>query len=803
MPYPNVPKDKWGAMDSCVKDVEAEGYSKERAIAICHASIVEAEGPAVEPAQRQRHIVEADIAPRGAGAKFAGREWEVTIIGAESPASIVTHKGTEYVRSKNDRLYSCTGLRDSVQEWDGIDVYDNHLTDEEFEERAGMRSVAKEWLGSIVNPRWDAGARKLIGTFKLVDEPTATKLKNAWDQDVLHTIGLSIDTKPQETVAVVEGKRQPLVEGFEKIFSVDVVAKPAAGGAFNRLIAAQTTGGNSMPATLEALEARIAQLEKALAAQEQEVPAPVETPEEAVEEVVAAVEEVAEEAPPEASPAQVAQVAADAAQVVADEIAEEEEQAPAPAPEAEDVSERIHKLECKLLLAEKLLAAKLGAKDKAVVEAAFAGRTFEAAEVDVMVKRVKEAAAGRDPSGRVNGVGGTRISVGMNERDVRETALMRLLMGNSKFRALESIDADYVRDRWSPSYKAWIKAGRPKDRYRRLSSWTYDFGDPFTDPERFYEAATTSSMSSIVKNTLNLILAADYSVKEEWWDPIVTTEEVDTIETATLARVFSLSSTLSVVPEGQAYTELTWADEEETAAFVKKGNFVGITLETMLKDHLNVVRSIPQRLSNIWYNTLSALVSGVFTVNTNTGPALASTAALFNATAVSSATGHANLLTTPLSYAAYGASRTAMRKQTDYLLGAGRKLLIVPRYILVPVDLESTAQPIFDTEFKPGSANNDINPYYKECQVIVVPDWTDANNWALVADKAQFPAIYLLFLTGRRVPELYSADNETAGAMFTNDTLRYKVRMLTWRYSSTYECAPVSDFRPLHKNNVA
>jgi len=41
-----------------------------------------------------------------------------------------------------------------------------------------------------------------------------------------------------------------------------------------------------------------------------------------------------------------------------------------------------------------------------------------------------------------------------------------------------------------------------------------------------------------------------------------------------------------------------------------------------------------------------------------------------------------------------------------------------------------------------------------------------------------------------------------AGAMFTNDTIRYKVRMYGQRFSSTYDCAPVADFRPLHKSNV-
>jgi hypothetical protein len=34
--------------------------------------------------------------------------------------------------------------------------------------------------------------------------------------------------------------------------------------------------------------------------------------------------------------------------------------------------------------------------------------------------------------------------------------------------------------------------------------------------------------------------------------------------------------------------------------------------------------------------------------------------------------------------------------------------------------------------------------------------------------------------------------------MFTNDALRFKVRMMTFRFSSTYDCAPISDWRGCH-----
>jgi hypothetical protein len=71
-----------------------------------------------------------------------------------------------------------------------------------------------------------------------------------------------------------------------------------------------------------------------------------------------------------------------------------------------------------------------------------------------------------------------------------------------------------------------------------------------------------------------------------------------------------------------------------------------------------------------------------------------------------------------------------------------------------------------------------------------------------VADPALHPAIYMIYVRGYRVPQIYEASDETGGAVFTNDTWRYKVRLMLYRFSSTYDCAPVADFRPLHKSNV-
>jgi hypothetical protein len=138
-------------------------------------------------------------------------------------------------------------------------------------------------------------------------------------------------------------------------------------------------------------------------------------------------------------------------------------------------------------------------------------------------------------------------------------------------------------------------------------------------------------------------------------------------------------------------------------------------------------------------------------------------------------------------------------------------LLIEPRYLLVPVDLEQTALEIRNSELAPKQASvttattgdfQTKNQWAGRFEVIVVPQWTDTNNWAAVGDPARFPAIHLVYPRGQRAPQIFTADAETSGAMFTNDELRFKVRLMTYRFSSTYDCAPVSDFRPLHKSNV-
>jgi pyruvate/2-oxoglutarate dehydrogenase complex dihydrolipoamide acyltransferase (E2) component len=794
-----------------------------------------------------------------------GTEWEVTIIGPDEDADVVTEGGVTYVKSKNGRLYSADALKASVPLFEGVKVYDNHLTDEEFEAKQGMRSIKEEWVGVIVETYFDKTANAVKGTLKVIDAKLRKKLVEAHDADVLSSIGLSIDALGDGATRAIKalgGATMQVVEKITKALSVDVVADPAAGGRLARLIAAQTPYKEvteMKPEELkklmeETLDEKVGPINKRLEALEAEDE--IKASEAAIElaekhdidlsEVEAtgddgyiteadvqrfvdsqagdeddepAGDADAEPKPAEGDAAAEAVAAAKRAEAAADKAEAREKSLAMKAAQSE--------------LVETLAESGLPKPTRSVIAEQFKDSIYNPKDLEAAIESHRTMLSELSESGQVRIPENHNIDVSpVTPWDEYEMSFLRLLAGPTGFSDIVTkakaekdkaeVEQDpYAPQRFSEAIGRYVEAGMPAfPKPVRLSEWFYDLMggldaaiDGKMKNSRLTEAAvTTSSVSSIVKNAVNLMLAADYSVRERWWEPLVRQEDVDTLDDSTLIRVYGMAG-LNVMSEGDTYQEMAWSDEEETAAFVKRGGYIGVTLETFLRDKINILRSIPRRMSNAWYNEISDLVSNVFTVNTAAGPVLADTGALFNATAIGTAGGHVNLLTTALSYASYIAARTAMRIQTDQPLGAGKRLNIAPKYLLVPADIENVAEQIRVSELvpsqigggettSPGQEFQTANTLRGAFETIVVPNWSDADNWALVADPAMFPAIYLIWLRGRRTPELFAADDERAGAMFTNDEIRYKVRMFGSRFSSTYDCAPVADFRPLHKSNV-
>ncbi len=135
---------------------------------------------------------------------------------------------------------------------------------------------------------------------------------------------------------------------------------------------------------------------------------------------------------------------------------------------------------------------------------------------------------------------------------------------------------------------------------------------------------------------------------------------------------------------------------------------------------------------------------------------------------------HGNLLAVALDATQLAAGRRQMLKQTD--MSSGKRLGIGPRYLVVPLELDKTAYDLIKPagpEFTPTAPD-----YVKtwRLEMIVVPYWTDTNNWDLVADPANIPTIEVGFLDGQEEPEILLQDQPTVGSMFSNDKLTWKIR---------------------------
>jgi len=318
------------------------------------------------------------------------------------------------------------------------------------------------------------------------------------------------------------------------------------------------------------------------------------------------------------------------------------------------------------------------------------------------------------------------------------------------------------------------------------------------------QLATTATFPGLVKNAMNKIVAEQWALLGaagyDWWQKVVQVEHFETLNQVTGILVGTVGS-LPSVAEGGEYTELSMGDSPETADFAKYGGYIPLTLELIDRDNTRKLRQYPRELAKAGMRKISQLVAEVFSANSGVGPTMADTGALFNATAVTTAGGHANLRTGALSSQEWENVCAAVYNQPMLIrsaagvYGTGPKQAVDPKYLLVPRELRLTAMKVVYPYWENAANITSENQQRGELgDVVVVPEWTDAADWAAAVDPRLSPGI----IVGERfglLPEVFIAGDELSPAVFMNDEHRMKVRH--------FLAVLVQDFRPLHKNNVA
>ena len=652
--------------------------------------------------------------------------------------------------SGNGNYYSPELLAsvETIAVFEGVKVYDNHLSDEEWAEKRGHRAVNSEYMGWIDGVYYEDEA--LYGHFTVADIILREKMKTVWKADRKDEFGFSIDADVVAEAREMDGQQVKYILKFLDRDSVDVVFDPAAGGRMERMLEHQVNkeGNVTIEELLKALKEMDEAERQTMLAEFVSAPAtgdPVPAP---------ATGDPAP-APATGDPAP--------APATGDPAPAPATGDPTPAPSdiqslmMAEATKRMDALDLRLYqmnLKEALADSGLPEKARDFIWEQFKGRVFDMKDVTRAIEAQRGILASVTESGQVKGMGGVRLSAGpVVEMGGFEYALQRMLG------VLDDADKGKV-PRGLFGLREWYSALTGDDEFVGRVA-----------PHRVTEAnVTTSTVTTIIKDTLNKRILDLYesAVEDRWWEAIVTHYDEETIHDVTVGSLYGIGA-LATVLEGNPYLEATWGDFEETASFTKKGNYIGITLETFMQDNLDKLRNIPIVLNRAFLYTLEDLVSGAFTANSGDGVTLGTTNRnWFNAT-------EGNLGSAVLSYASFNAGQVALMNMLEQ--GSSRRLGIQAKYLVAGHSLRKMALEIRDTDRDPDAANNPKNVWQGEFEYVKAPP-LEANPtyWYLLADPKRVPNIGLHWFRGRQTPELFTADAETTGALFTNDEIRMKVR---------------------------
>jgi len=409
-------------------------------------------------------------------------------------------------------------------------------------------------------------------------------------------------------------------------------------------------------------------------------------------------------------------------------------------------------------------------------------REFSVAEIDAGVKRFTDLQA-KLVENKVVQASGNRIQVGFDTLDKVQFAMDSLF-------GVFGLGLDGKEDPAALSAKGSFEEPDSIARmYIMLTgdkSWEGQFQPSMVE----LAMVNATTFASVFKNALNKVLIKEWDENVMWWEPICTVypnmlnlQNPTSVVTQTMGELPEVTGT---------YDEIDWDDSEETTSWNKKGGYIGIDEDDLINDDIGAILRVPKLISNAAYKAVSALVSGVFTANSGVGPNMADGTAVFDGS-------RSNLRTTALGVAAFETAANDMATQspagdTDWRLTAR------PRFLLVPSELFYTGQKIETSDDMPlqnantGTEIQSKNVHAGTFTTIEVPDFTDANDWALVADPKRVECIQLFFYRNRQKPELFVQSNPLTGGCFSDDEIRIKGRLRVAR--------GVADFRGLHKSNV-
>lgn len=203
-----------------------------------------------------------------------------------------------------------------------------------------------------------------------------------------------------------------------------------------------------------------------------------------------------------------------------------------------------------------------------------------------------------------------------------------------------------------------------------------------------------------------------------------------------------------------------------------------VSEELVEDDQYNVIKGKPAQLARAARRTAENSAAGVFNNAFSTsylgGDGVPLVSTLHPRSDGGSSQSNASSTGITLTEPNLETAKIAARQQLD---DKGMRIQVMPDTILVPVDLEKTAQILVGSDLRPGTADNDINTYRNKFKVVAWEYLTTNNTLWFLLDSKQHKVNWFW-----RVKPEFKQDNafDTGMALFKTRT-RFSNGFSDWR----------------------
>ena len=290
-------------------------------------------------------------------------------------------------------------------------------------------------------------------------------------------------------------------------------------------------------------------------------------------------------------------------------------------------------------------------------------------------------------------------------------------------------------------------------------------------------AHSSSDFPLLLANTAGKALRIGYESEPSTHVLWTAEKEVPDFKTQSMVAL-SEAPNLLEVPESSEYKNGSFGESAEEFAIKTYGRIFGITRQALINDDLGALTSMPAAFGAAARRLEADLVYGKLLSSS----AMSDGKSLFHAD-------HGNLAAagTALSIASLAFARAAMRRQKG--VNGLQYIDPVPRFLIVPVSLETTAEQLVSSLVDPSKSNDATNVQWVRNLTVVADPRLDENSefsWYLSANPSQIEGIVRAYLTGQDRP-YYEVDEE-----FNRDVTSIKSRLDI--------AVGTIDFRALYKN---